>query len=49
MNSFLFPTPERHYTKVLNFITDIGGLKYFRTVARAQAASYSKKNMFFLN
>ena len=32
----------RQYVNVLRLITDIFGVKYFHTVAHAQAATYSK-------
>ena len=34
---------SKPYNKVLNFIIDICGVKYFRTVRHVQAVSFSKK------
>ena len=43
MHSFQFRGPKRHYVKMLNDIIAFCGVRYFRTVAHAQAASLSKK------
>lgn len=48
MHSFQFRGPKRHYVKMLNDIIAFCGVKYFRTVAHAQAASLSKKKQVFL-
>ena len=34
---------SKPYNKVLNFVIDICGVKYFRTVRHVQAAFFSKK------
>ena len=47
MHSCQFRRPKRHYAKMLNDIIAFCGVKYFRTVAHAQAASLSKKKTGF--
>ena len=44
---FLFTNLERHNVKVLKWMRDVCGVKYLRTVAHAQAASFSKKTTTF--
>ena len=48
MHSLQFPGPKRHSVKMLNDIIAFCGVKYFRTVAHAQAASLSKRKQVFL-
>ena len=49
LQSFLLPKTERHYFRVFNCVISNYRVKYFRTVLRAHAASFLKKNRFLFN
>ena len=42
LHSFMFPRPERHYTKALNLYIYICDVKYLHTTVHAQAAWFLK-------